>query len=187
MERVEALDFADETVVARLHVRGGAFVLVGVDVEILRLDREAAEQTVKFLRPFYFGDAGVLRRFVFAEFVAFPKCVLLVWLAKKKYLAHFLIVCIGEKNEQRLLLLDAGEVKQIAVCTEGIRGVRIGRENVVRIDDCDGLGREQRCEPGAVFDVKFRVERLVAHRCLLADVSNRGKFSRWHRRKCPDL
>jgi hypothetical protein len=111
VERVAALDVTDEAVVARFCFGGGAFVFVSVDVEILRLDREAPEQAIKFLRPFYLGDAGVLRRFALAEFVSLPECVLLVWLAEKKYLAHFLIVCIREKNEQRLLLFDAGEVK----------------------------------------------------------------------------
>ena len=38
---------------------------------------------------------------------------MLAGLAQKEHLAVFLVVCVGKEKQNRFLLLDAGEIKQV--------------------------------------------------------------------------
>ena len=58
-------------------------------------------------------NAGNPARLLPGQLVSFPSGQMLAGLAQKEHLAVFLVVCVGKEKQNRFLLLDAGEIKQV--------------------------------------------------------------------------
>ena len=183
MHREAVPHLAHEAVVARLHLGGRALVLVRVQENVLRLAREPAKCRPEILRPLHGLDASELLRLILAQLVAFPHFVVLVRLADEEHLAQLLVVGVGENDEQRLLLLDPGEVEEIAVRAHEQRAVGVRRQDVVRVQHRDGFRRQQLRKARAVFGEELGVERFVAHGRGVQRAKAKAQSSKCNRRR----
>ena len=169
------LHLRDEPLVARLHLAARAPVLVGIQVDVLRLAEHPAQDARKVAQPFHLLDPRGFLRLLLAQLVALPEFVLLVGFAEKKDLAQLFVVGPGEDQQFRLLLLHAGEVVEIAVWPHEERAVGIRRQNVVGVQDGQRLRGQRGGEAGAVFREKGWGERSVTHWRLSAFSRGEGK------------
>ena len=96
-------------------------------------------------------------------FVTLPGLEVRVGFTDEEHLAQFRVEGVGGEHEDRLLLLDAGEVKQVRVGDRNPRTVGVRRRDVVGVDDGEGAGGQPRFEAGAVFDEKSGGNGFVAH------------------------
>jgi hypothetical protein len=67
------------------------------------------------------------------------------------------------ENEDGFLLLDPRKVKEVTVLPEREGAVRAQGQEIVGMNDREGILRDPRGEAGAVFREKRGVERFVAH------------------------
>ena len=155
VERILRLGLADEAEVAGLDGVGGAFVLIGVEVNVLGLAEELAEDDGEFREPLDGFDAGDFLRFVLGMLVAFPDFQVLVGFAEEENLALLLVVGVGGEDEDAFFLLDAGEVEEVGIGDREEGAVGVGGRDVVRIYGGDGVGEEQAGEAIAVGGEEF--------------------------------
>ena len=145
------MDLADETLVSGLHLVGGPVMFVVVQVSFLGLEHEELEKNGKFADPMNRVDSGNLSRIFFAVLEAFTYSQVLAWLAHKENFAMLRIGGIGKQDENAFFLLDSRKVKQVGIRMDDECAVRIGREDVVSVDDGKRLRFEQLAKPLPVF------------------------------------
>ncbi len=97
------------------------------------------------------------------QFVPFPKFVLRRRFAKEQHLPVLGFVGVGIQQQDALLLLHAGQVKQIGVGHSRQSAVGVGGRHVIGVEDNQRIGRQQCFQPRAVVDKKFGIDRFVAH------------------------
>ena len=101
----------------------------------------------------FFGNARQFRGAFLGQFFAFPRGDEIVGFADEKQLGMLVLLKgVWVKNKDRFLLINAREVKQVAVLAERKRAVRIGRQNVVGRDCRPGVGLESGRQTTAVFN-----------------------------------
>ena len=131
VQRELPLHAHDEPRVAGRHVGVGPLVLVAVEIDVLRVAHQAAEDFGKLVQPFDRFDARNLLGFFLGVLMTFPNLQFFNRLAEEQDLA--LVPLIGglrEERQDRLLLLDAGEIEQIGIGRQRHRAVGIGRQHV---------------------------------------------------------
>ena len=67
--------------------------------------------------------------------MSFPNLEILVWLADEKDFALVLVGGLGIEHQDRLLLFDAGQVKEIGIGDQRQRGIGVARQDIIRIND----------------------------------------------------
>ena len=163
MQRKARLRLADEAGVARLDIHARTAVFVGIQIRARAFAHHLPEEIGELVDPAHFLDARAFLRLLFRELVSFPNCDEVARFSDKKNLAMFLVCGVGEKQQDRLLLIHAGEVEEIGVLNEADRPVSVCRENVVRIDDGERAFLHDRLQSGAIFGEKSGVDGCVAH------------------------
>lgn len=163
VERVFRADLLHETGVAGLHLNDGAVVLVGVQIDVLQLAHQLVENRGELGEPLDLLDAGEGLRFVLRMLVAFPGFQVGVGFTDEEHLAQFRVEGVGGEHEDRLLLLDTGEVKQVRVGDRNPRTVGVRRRDVVGVDDGERAGGQPRLQAGAIFDKQSGGDGFVTH------------------------
>ena len=100
------------------------------------------------------------------EFGTFPHRKVFVGLADEEHLALVRFGGIGAEHQHALLLLDAGEVKQIGRRVDSQRAVAGGWELVGRMHDGHAAWGQQGRELLAVGNKQSGINRRVAHENL---------------------
>ena len=160
--------FFDKPRVARLHRRISALMFVGVEIDIFQLADDLPENHGEIRKPFHVLDAGNFRGRFFRELVAFPDREMFVRLAHEKDFAMVRIERVRREQQNRLLLMHAGEIKQIGILQVAHRTVGIRGHDVVRVqngerarqqffDETLAVQREQRGGKGNGFHFKIEL------------------------------
>jgi len=100
---------------------------------MIALAHKAMKQWPERRQPLHPLDAGNPARLFFGQLVALPLFHFGIGLAQKQDLALILLMSLRVQQQNRFLLLDAGEIKQVGVRPEHQRAVRIRRQNVIGI------------------------------------------------------
>ena len=127
------------------------------------LAHQPVKQAAELREPQDGLNPGNPARFVLGQFVSFPNRQVLARLSQKKHLAMFLVVRVGKEKQNRFLLLDAAEIKQIGILPQRQRAVGVGGEDVVGVDDRERVFQHQLFQPLAVGDEELRIDRRVSH------------------------
>src|SRR5580658_6894489 len=94
-------------------------MFVGIEEDMVGLAHQAMEQAREFRQPMDLLEAGLGAGFVAGEFVAFPTLVFGVAFAEKKEGAVLLVVGVGIKQQDGLLLGYAGEIEEVGIGNGG--------------------------------------------------------------------
>ena len=138
-------------------------MLVAVQTDVRALAHQPMKQPGEFREPADALDPASLSRFIPGKFMAFPKLQLRSRLTQKKNFPMFFLVGIRIEQQNRLLLLDATEIKQIGVGRHAAAPVSIGGEDIVGIDHSKGIGRYQFREAISIRREQLRRDLFVAH------------------------
>src|SRR6059058_4161794 len=133
---------------------------------MIALAHEPVKERLESRKPFHSFDTGHLPGFLLGEFMSFPPFQVWIGLAQKENLALVLFVGLGIKQEDRFLLLDAGEIKKVGIWLEHQRAVCVRGQNVVGIESGQRIGQQQRSE-----------ERRVGKECV---TTCRSRWSPYH-------
>ncbi len=163
VERVLALEPADEAGIAGFDDDFGALVFVGIEVDVFGFAGEAVEGPGEIGEPLDVLDAGDGAGLVLGEFVAFPDGDEVGGLAEEEDLALAFVFGVGEEEEHGFLLGDAGEVEQVGIGDETAGAVGVGGRNVVGVDDGQRAGEEQLAEACPVLDEQRGINGGVTH------------------------
>ncbi len=113
MEGIARLDLADEAGVARLDIDDGPAVLVAVEVDVLDLAHEPAEEPGEFGEPLDLFHARGGCGFFLGELVSFPGLEVLIRLPDEEDLAQLGVEGIRGQDEDAFLLLHSAEVEEV--------------------------------------------------------------------------
>jgi hypothetical protein len=138
---------------ARLHLVALAQVLIAVEVQVLALRHQPLDRRFVARRPQYRGDPAQLRRFLLAELGAFPDRDEVARLPHEEDLAVLRVHRIGEEQQDRLLLVDAAEVEDVAGLLERHVPIGAGGHDVVAVEDGEAPFFQVLAETGAVLAV----------------------------------
>ena len=163
VQRVLCTQFGVLAVLAGLHLVMLAQVLVAVQVQVFALRHQALDGGLKTACPEHRANAAQIARFLLAELGALPDRDQLAGLAHKEDLAVLRVHRIREEQQDRLLLVDAREVEDIAGLLEGHRTIGTGGHDVVAVEDGQTAFLQMLTETGAVLAVGGGGEGLVAH------------------------
>jgi inorganic pyrophosphatase/exopolyphosphatase len=108
-------------------------------------------------------DARALCGLRLREFFALPDRDQLTGLANKKHFTLFGISRIREQDKDGLLLINATEVKEIAVLYKAQRAVGIRGQDIVGVDDHHRTRRQVLIQTLAIRDVEVGRQGLVTH------------------------
>ena len=163
MKGVPFLDPSDEAGLPGFDHDFGAFVLVGIEPDMFGLAHEAVEELREFGNPLDIANARGFASAIFVEFPALPGGDQFGGFPEKKDFPLAFIVCIWEQQQNRFLLFHPGEMEEVGVRGESKGPVGVGGEDVVRIDEHQGAGREELHQSAAVADEELRIDGRMAH------------------------
>ena len=167
MQRILPHHVRHETRLARFDFDVRALVLVRVQINVLALAHQAVEERGEFTQPMHARHAARRARLLLRQLVAFPRFEQRMQIADEEDLALLLVVRVRVEEEDALLLLEAGEVKQIRMRHEPQRAVGVGGKNVVGVHHGEGVGLQHRLQTRAVLGEqrgrKLAVTGLVLH------------------------
>ena len=152
VQRKRLLCVAHKTAVAGFHRHVGALMFVAVEENIFQFAHQRTEDDGKFRSPFYRLDAGNPRGLFLRELMAFPNFQMLTRLADKKDFPLRGIGGIRRDEENGLLLMDAGQMKEVSVLQMPHRTIGIRRHDVVGVQHGERTWRQQ-------FDEALAIER----------------------------
>ena len=107
VQRVPPDCVGDKAGFARLHLDDRTLVFVGIQIHVFALTHQPVEQPREFREPLDILDARDFARLCFRQLVSFPSLQLGFGFAEEENLALFLVIGIGIKKENRLLLFDS--------------------------------------------------------------------------------
>lgn len=135
-------------------------MLIRVQTRARAFAHELPEEPRKLIQPAHFLDPRAFPRLLLRQLVALPCRDQFARLAQEKNLAMLLIRCAGEEHEDRLLLIDAGEIEKVRILNEPDRPIRIRWQNVVRIRHREHPRLQECLQSGAVFGEKSPIPGL---------------------------
>ena len=139
-------------------------VFVGVKIDVLALAHQAMEQGSELGQPLDARDAGDLLRLLLGKLVALPGREQLVGLAHKEDFPQLVVVRVRVKQEDSLLLFNAGEVEEVGVLAQGQRAIGAGVQAVVGIDQGQRVGEEQLGEVCPVIAEQLWIDWVITHK-----------------------
>jgi hypothetical protein len=106
-------DVRDETRFACFHFDDRAFVFIAVQANVLALAHQSMKQARELAEIMHSLDTADGAGFLLREFVAFPYFKVGFHIANEKQFAVLLVMRVRVEQQNRLLLFDAREIKQI--------------------------------------------------------------------------
>src|SRR5690606_11866460 len=97
------------------------------------------KDTLKILYPLNILYTRSLESFLLGVFVAFPDGDMLIGFSDKQDFPKLLIWEFRAQHENGFFLINSGKIKQVIVLPKSHGPVRIGRHDVVGMEDGQGL------------------------------------------------
>ena len=130
---------------------------------MVHLRNHAVQKTIEGMRPLDAFDARYFLSAFFGEFLAFPDGQMLIGFPDKKDLALLGIDGVRHDYQHGFLLIDASQVEEIAVLSEGHRSVRVSRKNIVGVNNDHTVCFDESAKVLTVADEKLCWNRFVTH------------------------
>ena len=153
----------DESRVAGFHHDAGPKVFIGGEIDVIHLWDHPVEKSVEGIGPFDALDPRDFAGAFLGEFFTLPDGDVFVGFADEEDFAFLGIYCVRHEDDHGFLLIDTREMEEIAVLFERHRAIRIGRIDIVRMNDDDAVGLEEAAKILTVADEKLGWNRFVTH------------------------